>query len=235
MFVSFFHLVRCSQFVIILSIEKRSVAGIFFLNHPIHNLSFSHFLWQIAFLSSHLKSICSYLHENHLFFHCIFYRSQVFMLFFWINKFFLMNFDEQSREESNTWMNSFASLIVLNLFMCCLSQSLLVFRCYDETEKQLLRQWNVRVWYHNYKEQEVSLLCWVTLASLQSQRRVCCRCHQDRVLGIVVWWVFHFLSLGFVHSVLITVVECQQDSLWINEIKSKERNTLCGHFDEQNK
>ena len=107
--------------------------------------------------------------------------------------------------------------------------------CCNETEKQLLQRWNVRVWNHICTEQEVFLPYWVTPTSPQSQRRVCCRSHQDRVLGIVVWWVFHFLSLDFARSVLITAVEYQQHSLWINEMKLKERNTLCGHFDEQNK
>ena len=132
-------------------------------------------------------------------------------------------------------MNSFASLIILNLFMDCLSQSLLGFRCYNETEKLLLQRWNVQVRNHICTKQEVFLPYWVTLTSPQSQRRVCCRFHQDRVLGIAVWWVFHFHIPGFVHSILITAVEYQQRSLWTNEMKLKERNTLCGHFDEQNK
>ena len=96
--------------------------------------------------------------------------------------------------------------------------------CCNETEKQLLQRWNVRVWNHICTEQEVFLPYWVTPTSPQSQRRVCCRFHQDRVLGIAVRWVFHFCFLSFVHAILTTAVECQQHSLWINknEIERKK-------------
>ena len=98
--------------------------------------------------------------------------------------------------------------------------------CCNETEKQLLQQWNVQVWNHNCTEQEVFPSCLVTLASPQSQRRVCCRSHQDTMFGIAVWWVFHFHFLSFARSVLITVVECQQHSLWMNETKWNRKKEI---------
>ena len=46
--------------------------------------------------------------------------------------------------------------------------------CYNETEKRLLQQWNVRVWNHICTKQEVFMPCWVTPTSPQYQRRVLC-------------------------------------------------------------
>ena len=95
------------------------------------------------------------------------------------------------------WTFSDISRPYLHLCQTCHTNSWRI-SCCNETEKQLLQRRKVQVWSHICTEQEVSLPCLVTLTFLQSQRRVCCRFHQDRVFVIAVWWVFLFLFLGFV-------------------------------------